>query len=451
MCSQRVRLGLEEFESRVVPARIYWVGVAGSDASNPANWYDVKDDTTGVLPGANDIVIFGYNSDNYQYPSAVSTPCIGLTGTFGDFQIRDTYSGTVVFGGAVTMGAFLLAGGAISQPVAGTDLTVTSVFNWTGGTLNSSGTESTVYLVGATASINASAGVTLSTGDAFVLQSGASATVKASINFRFGSPVTIDASTMLIGADDPGAVTWSGPDGSYVDGRTQIELKSGGGLTVRSFDFDAKSRTFLNNGGHLTLEKGATATFGANAAPPAGTSLKVEILQNSGSITIGGGSTLTSTYGSMKVSDGSLFVDTGGTASTTGTIGCQLTFANGTIRILSGFGTLRVKKDFYWLGGVFQSTIDCVNNKSDQIASDGKFYIGGNATLQVFQLGFDPAVGLGNNFSRRILSATDGFVSVVANEDINITINNPQNGPQFQLSPSTLVAGGEVYNLTPAN
>lgn len=370
----------------------------------------------------------------------------------------EVYGAATVSGGVVTLNSTLtingdlnLTGGVVDQPTSGSDITVTNSFTWTGGILNSTSNEATFYLAGATATINPGEGDTLTTGDAFNLVAGTNASVGVgTINFSNGSPITIDGSSMLISAEPGKAVEFTGPDGSYIDGKAKIELKNQGGFTISGTDFDAKNRIFVNNGGDLTLRQGATATFGSNTKPPAGSLLVTDILQNSGTITIGASCTLTSPYGAMEVKNGSLYVEAQ-PYSMTGTIGCQFTFSGGKIQITGNYGILRLKEDFYWLGGTFVSPVDCTANKSDQIVAEKKFFVGGTATVQIIALNANADNSLPAGFERTILSAAGGFKNVVPNQAPSITLVNPQNGPQFQLLRSTLLNGGEVYDLYAAS
>ncbi|AWM39395.1 hypothetical protein GobsT_22850 [Gemmata obscuriglobus] len=361
------------------------------------------------------------------------------------------YTNTVTFGGPIATKEFLMASGAISQPTSGTDLTVTDTFTWTGGTLNSASTESTVYLNGAVGTIS-SAG-TLTLGSALVVNNGATLASDASLNFSHGSPVTVDNATMTISAVPMGGIVWSGPAGSYDDGKAKVELKTNGTITIgTNVQFDAKNRTFLNNGGNLNIEDGAFASFGANLAPANPTApKKIDIVQNSGTITISGANgTLKSKYGSMKVNGGNLVVDVVGANSSTGKVDAQLTIAGGTVKMLGGYGTLKVTKDLYWIGGTFLCGLNVGNQVADKIRADEKFYIGGNVTISIYIPNWN-TLPLGVTFTARVLEAGGGFKPVVANEDIDITLALPPGGPGLKLQGSTLVMDGtEVYDLVPA-
>lgn len=159
----------------------------------------------------------------------------------------------------------------------------------------------------------------------------------------------------------------------------------------------------------------------------------------------------------MEVKGGSLFASAdGGAAGTTSTIGCQLTVSGDTtIRILTKIGTLKITKDFYWLGGTWQATVDCAaGGGADQIVVDdgqgkGKLFVGGSATVQVFAINYNPNNGLGAGFRRKLLSARSGIFNVVPNMAPSLTLVNP-NAPTFQLNLVDGMNGRRWYELAPA-
>jgi hypothetical protein len=139
-------------------------------------------------------------------------------------------------------------------------------------------------------------------------------------------------------------------------------------------------------------------------------------------------------------------------AGGTSTIDAQLTVAGGTIRILDNIGTLNVKKDFYWMGGTFQATVDCAfGGGADQITVEKKLYVGGTATLQVLTLNYDPLIGIPGGFRRRVVYAREGIANVVPNMPPSLGLQNPAGGPTFQLDLRSNVdrIGDGEYSLIP--
>jgi len=62
---------------------------------------------------------------------------------------------------------------------------------------------------------------------------------------------------MTISANADDTVKFTGPEGSYIDGKAKIELKNQGGLIVRTkITYTADNRIFVNNGGNLEIKVG---------------------------------------------------------------------------------------------------------------------------------------------------------------------------------------------------
>jgi hypothetical protein len=125
---------------------------------NPQNW------SMGYVPVAGDDVVFGTPPDIETFGGGGGgglVNCDGMHapaggGVYNSVTLRPDYGATVTLSSGFTTGALVLEGGAISQPSAGTDITVAggysgifpAAFTWTGGTLNSSSYTSTVYIRG---------------------------------------------------------------------------------------------------------------------------------------------------------------------------------------------------------------------------------------------------------------------------------------------------------------
>ncbi len=154
----RFRPFVEALEAREVPALFTWVGSgfgAGADFDTQTNWNYNGGGTATRLPAAGDDLAFissmSGNANNVHGPTS---------GAYNSVSLNGAYSSTITLIGGFTTASLTLdaAGAAISQPSASggysnTDITVTSSFNWTNGTLNSSTHLSTLFLVGATATI----------------------------------------------------------------------------------------------------------------------------------------------------------------------------------------------------------------------------------------------------------------------------------------------------------
>ena len=454
----KARLSLEPLDSRDLLSVYTWTGMVSTDAANMSNWSVMQEMIPGQpppppgLPDGDDELIFGPMAFN-------SRDCDNLTSatdSFATVRIQSGYNGTVALGEALTFGVFDLASGAIAQPTSGTDLSITGAFTWTGGTLNNTPTEAAVRLTGAVGIISAGNGNTIATGSALTLDAGANIAIGAgTVDFSNGSPLTVDNGTLTITAPANESVAFTGPEGSYIDGKAKIELKAQGNLLIRNIDFAPKNRLFVNNGGNLTIKDGARAAFGTNAiaGPIAGTPLVTDILQNSGNIYLHSGCRLTSGHGVMELKEGKLIVVAeGGAAGTTATIGCQMTLAGGKIMFTTNTGTLKFNQDLYWLGGTVIVTVDCAaNGTADQLDIDGKLHVGGTATLSVVTVNYNAANGLGAGFQRKVIYAKKGVVNVVPNQAPSLAVQNPVGGPIFALDlrVNQNVIGDGSYWLIP--
>src|SRR5207253_6558969 len=134
----RFRPSVEGLEARDVPSLFTWVG--SGDFDDPANWgQDGNPAPASRAPDAGDDLTFmsvSGNCDNMHGPAS---------GSYNSVSLNGGYASTVTLIGGFTTGSLTLsaAGAAISQPspsgsYTDTDITVTSSFDWTNGTLNSS-------------------------------------------------------------------------------------------------------------------------------------------------------------------------------------------------------------------------------------------------------------------------------------------------------------------------
>jgi hypothetical protein len=140
---------VETLEAREVPAAMVWQNYSGDgDFNNPANWRDGDTlDPAGRIPTSGDDVIFRRGLGSVTDCNDFNGPA---TGAYNSVSIINDYTGTVTLASGFTTGTLVMEYGAISQPTSGTDITVTSHFNWTGGTLNSSDNIANLNLNGAT-------------------------------------------------------------------------------------------------------------------------------------------------------------------------------------------------------------------------------------------------------------------------------------------------------------
>ncbi len=243
----RFRPSVEALEAREVPALFTWVGSgfgAGADFDTPANWTYNGGGTATRLPAAGDDLAFissmSGNANNVHGPAS---------GAYNSVSLNGAYTSTITLIGGFTTASLTLdaAGAAISQPIASggysnTDIRVTSSFNWTNGTLNSSANLSNLILDGATALIAPRAIMDMwnpmsppipgkvTTGDLLKLVNGALLTENpGEVDFANGAGMDIGDSCTATMAPTVQA-TVSHKDVSHKGG--MITVQQGGALTV---------------------------------------------------------------------------------------------------------------------------------------------------------------------------------------------------------------------------
>jgi hypothetical protein len=439
---------VEALEAREVPAVNFWMGSAfDTSFDNPSNW------SLGSVPVAGDDIVFGSPHEGGSLMDPLGDlpyNCVGMhgdpAGPYNSVTLDATYGGIVILSGGFSTKAFNLEGGTIDQPSGGTDVTVIgnpsitsenenllgslpAHFTWVGGTLNSAPNEANVNIL-SSGSVTLQAGGTLLCGSALYFGSSTGQAVTTTVsgdgtlNFTDGSPITIDANHTLIVATQAGAeAKFSGPEGSYVDGKAKIELKQFGGLTVSGAGaWKAENRKFENHGGTMTIKDGATAVFGSNAAQQPQGPLVTDVKQfaaASARIDIESGSTLKSTWGAVEINGGWLRAEAK-VAGGVSTIECkQLNVAGDThIRIMTNMGKLLVKGgNFAWIGGTFLCKVDCAGNgvaDQIQVGEENDRYamqVGGTATIQLRQINL-PAGGLPANFRVEVIKAWAGITGI---------------------------------------
>ena len=142
--------------------------VAGEDV--------VFTDRVTIIDGETISIIVPTNCDGMHAPSG--------GGDFNSVTVTSTFDATITLAGGFTTGGLSLASGAIDQPAPtspwdDTDITVTSDFTWTGGTLNSTANLANLTITGssATALVAPEGGGTVNLGDNITLEEGAAGTI----------------------------------------------------------------------------------------------------------------------------------------------------------------------------------------------------------------------------------------------------------------------------------
>jgi len=285
-------------ETRDVPAMFSWVGAGNFD--NPSNW---ASSSSGIPQAGDDI----------EFLSALSGDCTNMHGPAGGgaynrVAMTGGYAGTVTLSSAFTTATLDIqaAPASISQPVAGTDITVTSLFNWNRGTLNSSTYHSKVIVTGsgATATIAPHLTGTVTTGSTLWFGTGASANFNSgTVHFENNAGVNVEAGATAVAA--PPAPSPRAKFTTFLEGSGTVTVK--GTQEVGGFD---SQLAFLNDGGVIKVTGDRIARVTARLAGPY-VIPNQSVFQVSGTLMIENGSTLEATNGVGLVS-GKLSTKSGG-------------------------------------------------------------------------------------------------------------------------------------------
>ncbi|HEY7309368.1 MAG TPA: hypothetical protein VH643_08435 [Gemmataceae bacterium] len=135
--------GPEVFECRITPSTaVYWTATTAGDWNNAQNWTD--ENGNHVVPNQNSDVIFGQLTGNNDCTMSIPNGT-----TINSLTINATYgSHTITLNGRLTVdNGILMEAGNIAQPNGDqSSITCWGSLNWTGGTINSSATVSTLTI-----------------------------------------------------------------------------------------------------------------------------------------------------------------------------------------------------------------------------------------------------------------------------------------------------------------
>lgn len=381
-------ISLLPIPSSVEAASKYWIGPAGGNVSDNANWSTTSggsNDTT--APGSSDVAIFdGGNNNNAFFNSSFG-------GTIDGIQVSSTYAGTVTLQRSISLvsGHFIQAGGTFSlgssTMTMGTNASTLN-FTVTGGTFDSAsgtlalgGTGTQTYTTSGelnlyNLTINKAAGtVTIATTTALVVTN----------NFNFTNMGNAFNGSGYI--EMRGATTTVGTGGSgnlvvrYLISGDQSIVSSGGSIT--GLLINKPSGTVFQNGalsvsaGGFSLQSGtynlvtSTITIGTNATGANFTVTSGTLSMTTGGLAFGSlGPSLVTVPTSLAVYD--LTVNKGAgtvtvSSSQTLVVTNSLTLTNGTV---DGPGFIEM-----------QGTTTTVASGSDGGNLQIKYLVGGDQTI----------------------------------------------------------------------
>jgi hypothetical protein len=398
------RPALEALEWREVPATFLWTGAVSTNALDAANWSSMEE--PGGLPGEDDHLHFTggpvanpgeLGGPPSPPPSSPSVNCDNLQslGTgFAGVHIEASYTGTVTMGEALTVGAFDLANGAISQSASAYDLTVTGTFNWTGGTLNSMPSAAVVYLNGGGAITLPGGNNTLTTGS----------------TLSFGSSGGEKLTTISGG----GNLLLNGTgDGIFVNADAKVNkvLQVGSDNAVKGVDNQLRTLT-VATGAHWGYVGQGTATLELQVLNMGGTfllqgqvNLAIKNFFNSANV-FGYLQTVAAPTSTLEIQNGSvldvsatkgadvsrgkvILVGNPAVAQQVATIKGKFEFRGGLIGFhqtpteVGGtlvWGQFRVEGDALWAGGIYNPGLDCRQPGQNQFSAN-KWVVTGTLTI----------------------------------------------------------------------
>ncbi len=383
----RFRPVVEGLESREVPSVNVWTNMTGNgQASTSANWSLFHVPGSGV--GANDTVQFGGGGQ------ASNSDCYGLSGSVFQVQMlgpadigNSPYTKTVTFTTAGTMYSLLLHSGNVVQ--TGVDLSVSTGFDWTAGTLNATGSGTTFHILpSATANISPGA-LGLVTGDTLSFEVNANQGAQGTIN-----PGTVqfnNAAGIVVGGTGfisayatlttQGNVSTLRPNGTGL-----ITAKPGGRVMFNGPGIYNDELPITNQGGEVWVYGGVTANVTGQLAPGA-----ASLQQDSGTTYIQAGSILAPKWGIYFGGDKLSTLANADGGSQVAIIGCPfatVTDAGADVVINDSGnptnhvpGTLRCSGDVNWTGGTYRPVVNGATKTSDLWLSAGKFTVGAGAAL----------------------------------------------------------------------
>lgn len=385
----------------------YWVGPAGGDFTDPANW------SLQEHPQANQDLYFDGSQSNggvtfFKGTKVINGVAVEFRDRYYGIHLVSGYTGTVTLPFNITFGDYEQTTGATAHTAAGQSVTVTGGLNWTGGNVNDTAYAGLFRFKGVGSGIVGTATSTLSSGSKLYLETntagaGASILAKGIVNLLNQVGVEVNAACQM----QLGVVGGTGPtitsQGVYVNkGQT---YSHGGKLLGLGMEID---------GGDLQVKGGGLKVTGT--AP--GSVYSVRML--SGLINILNGQTLEATHG-VTMLDGDLVTAGSPTGNQVATIDGMLHISDGRIILGSGnnpgYATLKVKKKVELFGGTFQTKVDATDSQNrDAIDTDDTLNCSTNFVISPQAINGNPPVDM----SWSVLVSEDGFIDA-----INPSVSDP--------------------------
>jgi hypothetical protein len=350
--------------------------VGGDDVTFDGSVSNVNCNDLGVVPPGGSPGTGGGGTGGVGAPGGTALDSLNLI---------DGYSGTVTVVAPIQVGTLNLAAGsagAIAQvnQGAGSDITVTNTFHWTGGTLNSSGTTANVNVYGGGDITPVNSG-TVTLGDTLNLYGTdaqpttlnvnpgtiALAASSGGINVNANANMAVDAFTPNFGTSvniSPTGVTQN---------PQRVVIAAKGGVTVVGSGVVNGGSTctcgvpVFNSGKFAVSGVVAVTLSGGNAqAKPAAV---YDYTQYTGTLQIENGSRVNATIVGVDIQDGYVQLLTNAKLdqfSQSATLGGNFTFEGGkiifappiTIKTVLVYGTFTVIGNVTWTSGTYEPGVD---------------------------------------------------------------------------------------------
>ncbi len=337
-------------------------------------WDDAENWSINEVPGPDDDVYFVNAAGAY----AIGATEYGLGNMLGfeggskefDFEGDPEYAGVHVLGysSTITLDMPLSVGtlemkadeGVLDQPYGtSSEITITTYFNWTAGTLNSASTSSTVTLSGAAGEITPDDIV--STGSTLRFLDGSAVTVsEGTVSFTGGLGTVVESASLVIQAAN-GTATFSNNASGTSASLMMHYAGFGGSIKVDGIWASTNGFPVFNDGGMFVVEANSEARLTGLAGP---TGTRGSYYQQGTE-----GVLLLSSTGKLKA-EGDVRITGGRLLTVASTTPNQPAVVDGTLRfsghnIVLGdpaytngpahiFSRLRITGEFYWTSGVFR-------------------------------------------------------------------------------------------------
>jgi phage baseplate assembly protein gpV len=414
-------MGSGSFESRfkLLEATVSWIGGSGF-WDEPSNW------STGVVPGATDIVLIDAPGATVTYRQA-DTTIAGLI-----LQTELVVSGGLTITGAALIDGILTLPSTPILVIDGT-MTVNGTLNWAGGLLTGAGTTT----IAPSGSLLISGDITNKLLNSHTLNNAGSTTWSGLGGFVLDRGAVFNNSGTFRDQNENNHTIFFFFEGGSTFNNSGTFIKSGGtGSTAMGEGIG------FTNTGMVDIQTGTLSVRAGSSSGTFNTAAGASVVFAGGNFSLNAGTTFTGA-GLGRVGGGTLDVNAGVNAP-------SFELASGTLR---GTGTLTITNTFTWTGGTMSGSGITV------IPDTATFSISGNANKFLDQRTLNNSgtatwSGLGSLFmSNGAIINNSGSLDAQNNQSIveNIgvgTFNNSGTFTKSTVTGTTTISSGIALNNT---